>query len=57
MLNLNEYNQYRYVFGNVSSSDLVYELRPVTVNENAEFTINNKGYVKVKENDIIVQKK
>ena len=53
---LNEYNQYRYVFGNVSSSDLVYELRPVTVNENAEFTINNKGYVKVKENDIIVAK-
>ena len=53
---LNEDNQYRYVFGNVSSSDLVYELRPVTVNENAEFTINNKGYVKVKENDIIVAK-
>ena len=53
---LNEYNQYRYVFGNVSSSDLVYELRPVTVNENAEFTINNKGYVKVNANDIIVAK-
>ena len=53
---LNEDNQYRYVFGNVSSSDLVYELRPVTGNENAEFTINNKGYVKVKENDIIVAK-
>lgn len=53
---LNEDNQYRYVFGNVSSSDLVYELRPVTVNENAEFTINGKGYVKVKENDIIVAK-
>ena len=35
---------------------MVYELRPVTVNENAEFTINNKGYVKVKENDIIVAK-
>lgn len=53
---LNEYNQYRYVFGNVSSSDLVYELRPVTVNENAEFTINGKGYVKVNANDIIVAK-
>lgn len=36
---LNEDNQYRYVFGNVSSSDLVYELRPVTGNENAEFAL------------------
>ena len=53
---LNEDNQYRYVFGNVSSSDLVYELRPVTGNENAEFTINNNGYVKVEANNIIVAK-
>ena len=53
---LSENNKYSDVFRNVSSSDLVYELRPVTVNENAEFTINNKGYVKVKENDIIVAK-
>ena len=53
---LNEDNQYRYVFGNVSSSDLVYELRPVTGNENAEFTINGKGYVKVEANNIIVAK-
>ena len=53
---LNEYNQYRYVFGNVSSSDLVYELRPVTGNENAEFTINNNGYVKVEADKIIVAK-
>ena len=52
---LNEENQYRDVFRNVSSSDLVYELRPVT-NENAEFTINGKGYVKVNANDIIVAK-
>ena len=52
---LNEDNQYRYVFGNVSSSDLVYELRPVT-NENAEFTINGKGYVKVEADKIIVAK-
>ena len=49
-------NQYRYVFGNVSSSDLVYELRPVTGNENAEFTINNNGYVKVEADKIIVAK-
>ena len=40
----------------MQSSDLVYELRPVTVNENAEFEINNKGYVKVNANDIIVAK-
>lgn len=53
---LNEDNQYRYVFGNVSSSDLVYELRPVTGNENAEFTINNNGYVKVEADKIIVAK-
>lgn len=53
---LSENNKYSDVFRNVSSSDLVYELRPVTVNENAEFTIHGKGYVKVKENDIIVAK-
>ena len=53
---LNEDNHYSDVFRNVSSSDLVYELRPVTVNENAEFEINNKGYVKVNANDIIVAK-
>ena len=53
---LNEENQYRDVFRNVSSSDLVYELRPVTGNENAEFTINGKGYVKVEANNIIVAK-
>lgn len=53
---LNEENQYRNVFRNVSSSDLVYELRPVTGNENAEFTINDKGYVKVEANNIIVAK-
>ena len=53
---LNEDNQYRYVFGNVSSSDLVYELRPVTGNENVEFTINNKRYVKVEADKIIVAK-
>ena len=52
---LNENNHYSGVFGNVSSSDLVYELRPVT-NENAEFTINGKGYVKVEANNIIVAK-
>ena len=44
------------MFLEMSSSDLVYELRPVTVNENAEFTINGKGYVKVNANDIIVAK-
>lgn len=53
---LSENNKYSDVFRNVSSSDLVYELRPVTVNENAEFTINNKGYVKVEANNIIVAK-
>lgn len=53
---LNENNHYSGVFGNVSSSDLVYELRPVTGNENAEFTINNKRYVKVEANNIIVAK-
>lgn len=53
---LNKDNQYRYVFENVSSSDLVYELRPVTVNENAEFTIKGKGYVKVEADKIIVAK-
>lgn len=52
---LNEDNQYRDVFENVSSSDLVYELRPVT-NENAEFTIKGKGYVKVEADKIIVAK-
>ena len=40
----------------MSSSDLVYELRPVTGNENAEFTINNNGYVKVEADKIIVAK-
>ena len=53
---LSENNKYSDVFRNVSSSDLVYELRPVTVNENAEFTINGKGYVKVEANNIIVAK-
>ena len=53
---LNENNHYRDVFSNVSSSDLVYELRPVTGNENAEFTINNNGYVKVEADKIIVAK-
>ena len=53
---LSENNKYSDVFRNVSSSDLVYELRPVTVNENAEFTINNKGYVKVEADKIIVAK-
>lgn len=53
---LNENNHYRDVFSNVSSSDLVYELRPVTGNENVEFTINNKRYVKVEADKIIVAK-
>ena len=53
---LSENNKYSDVFRNVSSSDLVYELRPVTVNENAEFTINGKGYVKVEADKIIVAK-
>lgn len=53
---LSENNKYSDVFRNVSSSDLVYELRPVTVNENAEFTINNNGYVKVEADKIIVAK-
>ena len=53
---LSENNKYSDVFRNVSSSDLVYELRPVTENENAEFTINNNGYVKVEANNIIVAK-
>ena len=35
---------------------MVYELRPVTGNENAEFTINNNGYVKVEADKIIVAK-
>ena len=35
---------------------MVYELRPVTVNENAEFTIKGKGYVKVEADKIIVAK-
>lgn len=53
---LSENNKYSDVFRNVSSSDLVYELRPVTGNENAEFTINNNGYVKVEADKIIVAK-
>lgn len=53
---LNEGNSFTNKFTDVSRDDRVYELRPVTENEVAEFTINRVGYRKAETGSIITVK-